>query len=90
MVVIMMTSVTGIICPKCGDFIYSRARHDFHWCSCKNVFVDGGFEYLRWGGRDCNGVVVEERSVRPIKETLYRDWLLEKNKYGVIKNKKRG
>lgn len=90
MVVSMMTKVKGVICPKCGDFIYSRARHDFHWCSCHNVFVDGGFEYLRWGGIDCDNVIIEERSIRPMKKTLYKDWDSGKNKYGIIKNEKRG
>ena len=34
--------ITGIICPKCGDFIFSRSGHDYHPCSCETVFIDGG------------------------------------------------
>lgn len=36
-------------------FLCSTHRHDFHSHICKNgevVFVDGGNDYLRWGGID--------------------------------------
>lgn len=36
-----------IRCKKCGDIIESKTRHDFKWCSCKSVAVDGGKDYLR-------------------------------------------
>ena len=36
-----------IKCKKCGDIIESYNVHDFKWCSCKSVAVDGGREYLR-------------------------------------------
>jgi len=39
-----------IRCKKCGDVIESKHRHDFVWCKCKTVFVDGGNDYLRCGG----------------------------------------
>jgi hypothetical protein len=31
-----------IKCRKCGDIIESKSRHDFVWCKCKSVAVDGG------------------------------------------------
>ena len=34
-------------CLKCGDVIESKTVHDFVTCSCKNLSVDGGREYLR-------------------------------------------
>ena len=34
-------------CKKCGDIIYSRNRHDFKYCKCGSVAVDGGMDYLR-------------------------------------------
>lgn len=37
----------AIKCKKCGDIIESIDVHDFKWCSCKTVAVDGGHEYLR-------------------------------------------
>lgn len=35
-----------IKCKKCGDIIESYDVHDFKWCSCKSVAVDGVREYL--------------------------------------------
>jgi len=37
----------SIRCRRCGDEIESRHRHDFKWCSCGSVAVDGGTAYLR-------------------------------------------
>lgn len=34
-------------CLKCGDVIESKHRHDYVTCSCGNVSVDGGTDYLR-------------------------------------------
>lgn len=34
-------------CLDCGDVIESKHRHDFRWCSCENVAVDGGRSYLK-------------------------------------------
>ena len=34
-------------CLKCGDTIESIHRHDYVTCSCGNVSVDGGTDYLR-------------------------------------------
>ena len=36
-----------IKCKKCEDIIESLDVHDFKWCSCGTVAVDGGREYLR-------------------------------------------
>ena len=41
----------AVICNKCDDFIFSAHRHDFRECKCGNIFVDGGQEYLRRGGK---------------------------------------
>ena len=38
-------------CRKCGDVIESKHRHDFKWCSCHSIFVDGGTDYIRRGGK---------------------------------------
>ena len=34
-------------CPQCGDEIESRHRHDFRFCRCGAMGVDGGHEYIR-------------------------------------------
>ena len=36
-----------IRCNKCGDEPYSANRHDFKYCKCGAVAVDGGMDYLR-------------------------------------------
>ena len=36
-----------IRCKKCGEVIESFTVHDFKWCSCGSVAVDGGKDYLR-------------------------------------------
>ena len=43
-----------IQCNKCGEVIGSTSRHDFKFCKCGAVAVDGGKVYLRrywtsWG-----------------------------------------
>ena len=54
-------------CLKCGETIESKHRHDFVSCSCGNLFVDGGKEYLRRGYID--GSMVQELSVQLSEET---------------------
>ena len=79
------TLVRCLVCPKCGDRIYSRARHDFHHCNCGNIYIDGGFDYMRCGG-DVTAKVV--RKFIPVsKEELYKDWNEGIDKYGIIKSK---
>ena len=34
-------------CLLCKDIIQSMYRHDFKWCKCDNVAVDGGGDYLK-------------------------------------------
>ena len=36
-----------IRCKKCGEIIESFSVHDFKFCKCEAVAVDGGHEYLR-------------------------------------------
>ena len=39
-------------CKNCGDIIESTYTHDFVTCSCGNLSVDGGHDYLRRNLRD--------------------------------------
>ena len=39
--------VNKIRCKKCGDIIESKSVHDFKFCKCEAVAVDGGHDYLR-------------------------------------------
>ena len=37
----------AIKCVYCGDVIESKYTHDFKYCSCGTVAVDGGLSYLK-------------------------------------------
>jgi hypothetical protein len=37
----------AVKCLLCGDVIESKHCHDFVRCTCDNVAVDGGKDYLR-------------------------------------------
>lgn len=37
----------AIKCNHCGEVIESTHVHDFKWCSCGTVAVDGGKEYCK-------------------------------------------
>lgn len=39
-----------IRCKHCGDIIESTSIHDFKFCSCGKVAVDGGYSYLKRSG----------------------------------------
>jgi len=40
----------GLLCTQCNNVICSFSRHDFKFCSCGSIFVDGGDDYFRIGG----------------------------------------
>lgn len=44
-----MSNVNAIHCLDCGDTPESKHRHDFRWCRCGKVFVDGGRDYQKVG-----------------------------------------
>lgn len=39
-------------CLICDDEVESRQRHDFVTCSCGNLSVDGGKDYIRRAVKD--------------------------------------
>lgn len=94
--------IKGLVCPKCNTFIYSRARHDFQSCPCGSISIDGGVFNIENETLSFEGVCFKESEINPssieIKETeiniyyreIYNDWKLSKNKFGYIKNFKKG
>ena len=48
-----MTRVTrnAVKCLKCMEIIESKNRHDFKFCGCGNIAVDGGLDYMRLVGK---------------------------------------
>jgi hypothetical protein len=70
-----MVDVYVIECTKCGDRIYSRARHDFKWCSCKSIAIDGGFSgYTKVCGNKEDIRDYGLINIPYTKEELYQDW----------------
>jgi hypothetical protein len=43
----MKITLNQIQCNHCQDIITSEYRHDFKWCKCGRVAVDGGKDYLK-------------------------------------------
>ncbi|MBZ9624427.1 hypothetical protein G9F71_016370 [Clostridium sp. FP2] len=52
--VVKSINVNKIRCKLCGDTIVSESVHDFKFCSCHSIAVDGGQEYLRRCGNEEN------------------------------------
>ena len=78
-----MTKVSAIKCGKCGDVIFSRAKHDYRVCSCGAVAVDGGFDYFRiaYDGEVPLRLTLE---VEPSKAELSSDWSSGADRFGRI------
>jgi len=80
----------GIQCKKCGDIIYSRARHDMRFCSCGAVSVDGGRFYCHVSGKseDVRRIIINFKSQGRkggyIRRLLFVDWGAKINEYGRI------
>lgn len=77
--------VHGAICSKCKAFVYSRYVHDFRWCPCESMAVDGGFDYLKISG-EC--LETECRRIKVTRQQLFNDWKNETDKFGIIEVKK--
>ncbi len=44
-------------CKICLDIIESMHRHDFKWCRCGQIYVDGGKSYIRRGAKDLENII---------------------------------
>jgi len=72
------------------DMIFSRARHDFHWCGCGYLGVNGGFDYQKISLDSLHGApnLAEPRIVEIVvdttKDKLYNDWAIGADKYGIV------
>jgi hypothetical protein len=78
-----MTKVQAIECPFCGYILYSRARHDFRYCQCESCFIDGGFDYPRYGG-PLDQIKKHDLEVPLTRQELYDDWNNRTDRYGLI------
>ena len=44
-------------CKLCGDIIESKHGHDFKWCSCGEIAVDGGKNYIKRSAKNLNNII---------------------------------
>ena len=69
-------------CLHCGDVIQSMYRHDFKWCSCHSVAVDGGADYLHMNHSERSKYVIlkddenpdDHKLVGPRDTSQDREW----------------
>ncbi len=62
-----MIIVNKAECLKCGDVIESKYVHDFKWCKCGALAVDGGKDYLKRSGEPRHCKELSEFDVEIIK-----------------------
>ena len=43
---------------RCNDTIVSKSTHDLVNCKCNNCYIDGGQDYLHFGGNDFNKILI--------------------------------
>lgn len=77
--------VNAIRCPNCGDVIYSRHVHDFHYCSCGECAIDGGFDYVRVVAKNPDEIEGLKLEVDATRKELEQDWGRGIDKFGIIK-----
>lgn len=44
-------------CKLCGDVIESKHRHDFKWCKCGEISVDGGKSYIKRSAKNLGNII---------------------------------
>ncbi len=49
-----------IKCKRCGEVIESESRHDFKFCACGKVAIDGGLFYLKRSGNPNDWIELSE------------------------------
>lgn len=47
-----------IKCLICGEIIKSKFLHNIEYCKCNNCYIDGGQDYLHFGGNDFNKILI--------------------------------
>jgi len=60
-------------CRKCGDTIESRHRHDFVRCACGSIFLDGGTEYIRYGGDSLDNINLQTETRSKTRQEVLED-----------------
>ena len=76
--------VLCVHCSKCGNYVFSRTRHDFRFCPCQNVAIDGGRDYTKLVGDITSKLTEIEIPQTP--NQLFDDWDKREDKFGILKS----
>lgn len=71
--------VQTMMCPGCGDILYTRDEFDYRSCTCGDSYVSN---FHRYGG---NAVHNGEMEIDATQEDLRKDWMSWGDKFGLIK-----
>ena len=44
-------------CKLCDDIVESKYRHDFKWCKCGAMAVDGGKSYIKRAANSLDDII---------------------------------
>jgi len=55
--------INALVCKLCGDYIRSKNKHDFKYCSCGKSGIDGGSHYQRLLGEPENYIAIYEKFI---------------------------
>lgn len=67
----------SVKCLNCGEVLVSYHRHDYKVCGCENgTSVDGGLDYIRYGGKDLSLVesncLYDDEPFEVLREHIFR------------------
>lgn len=63
----------SVVCDSCGEEVWSSSVHDFRYCSCGKIAVDGGMDYLRRvgdGKYNDTSYYMEDNIIEDIKKAV--------------------
>lgn len=58
-------------CKLCGDIVESTHRHDFKFCKCGEIAVDGGKAYIKRSAKNLGNIIELSETY---EETYEADW----------------
>ena len=75
---VMKIIINRAKCLRCNDVIVSAHGHDFRYCKCGAIAVDGGHSYLKRTGEraDCEEACVYDATPSPKEGECNRKWII--------------
>lgn len=77
--------IKAVKCMGCKSIIFSRTRHDFHFCPCGKTGIDGGqIDYVKVSFDEKVGYEDRELDLNVTLKELFDDWNKGTDKFGII------